>query len=226
MIRQMPEIDRFKQKICDLLMKETAVCRTIKTLKNNSIYVAGDKDDLVYFIEGGQVKLLILSPEGKECILAIHSGGDIFGELCIGGLGERLETAIAMTDTQLKAIPAAEFLGYLNKESLLDGFVQYLALRVAEQQHIIASLVVVDSEKRLGNTLLELARSRGKQDPRSIRIELALSCQELAAMIGRTHSWVDLSMQKFHALGLIETSEQDYIIVKERKLVEHLAYIT
>lgn len=43
-----------------------------------------------------QIKLLILSSQGKHCILAIHSSGDIFGELCLAGLGTRHETAVAI----------------------------------------------------------------------------------------------------------------------------------
>jgi hypothetical protein len=42
---------------------------------------------MVYFIERGQIKLRMLSPEGKECLLAIHSAGDLFGELCLSGSG-------------------------------------------------------------------------------------------------------------------------------------------
>ena len=38
---------------------------------------------MVYYIESGQIKLFMLSPEGKECLLAIHSAGDIFGELTL-----------------------------------------------------------------------------------------------------------------------------------------------
>jgi CRP/FNR family cyclic AMP-dependent transcriptional regulator len=49
---------------------------------------------MFYFIESEQIKLLMLSPEGRECLLAIHAAGDIFGELCLSGLGARLETAI------------------------------------------------------------------------------------------------------------------------------------
>ncbi|MFY9223442.1 MAG: Crp/Fnr family transcriptional regulator [Blastocatellia bacterium] len=221
MIRETPETDEFKQKLCDSLMKEMSAYPTVKIIKNASIYAPGDKDALVYFIESGQIKLLMLSPQGKECILAIHSLGDVFGELCIGYPSERTETAIAMTDTQLKAIPSTQFLQHLSSESLLEGFVQYLALRIAEQQHIIASLVTVDSEERLGNILLQLARSRGKQHPRSILIALTISYQELAAMIGTNLYWVSLFMQRFHNLGLIET-EQDYIIVKEQKLSNYL----
>ena len=53
-----------------------------------------------------------------------------------------------------------------------EGFVRYLAVRIADQQQVIANLVTVDSEQRLGKILLQLARSMGKKDPHSIRIEL------------------------------------------------------
>ena len=74
---------------------------------------------MVYFIESGQIKLLMLSSEGKECLLAIHGGGDIFGELCLSGLGARLETATAMKATTLKQIPCAQFFARLSHDSLV-----------------------------------------------------------------------------------------------------------
>ena len=74
-------------------------------LAHANVYNSGDQDEMVYFIETGQIKLLMLSSEGKECLLAIYSDGDIFGELCLSGLGARLETATAMKTTVLKQIP-------------------------------------------------------------------------------------------------------------------------
>ena len=121
----------------------------------------------------GQIKLLMLSPGGKECLLAIHAAGDIFGELCLSGLGARLETAIAMEETVIKQIPCSKFFARLDSDSLFEGFVQYLSVRIADQQQIIANLVTVDSEQRLGKTLLNLARTMGKKGPRSIRSRLA-----------------------------------------------------
>jgi CRP-like cAMP-binding protein len=92
---------------------------------------------MVYFIESGQIKLLMLSPEGKQCLLAIHSAGDIFGELCLFGLGARLETATAMEETNLKKIPRSQFLARLSRDSLLEGFVKYLAVGDASKRSTI-----------------------------------------------------------------------------------------
>jgi CRP/FNR family transcriptional regulator, cyclic AMP receptor protein len=180
---------------------------------------------MVYFIESGQVKLLMLSPEGRECLLAIHAAGDIFGELYLSGLGARLETATAMEETVLKEIPCPKFFARLSRDALFEGFVRYLAVRIADQQQIITNLVMMDSEQRLGKTLLRLARTLGKKDPRSIRIELKISHEELSEMVGTTRPRISLFMQRFRNLGLIETSEEHFLIIKEKKLTAYLAQI-
>ena len=90
MIQQTPQADEFKQQLRDSLQRETLNSHAIKVARHGNIYACGDQDEMVYFIESGQIKLLMLSSEGRECILAIHSAGDIFGELCLSGLGARL----------------------------------------------------------------------------------------------------------------------------------------
>lgn len=225
MIQQTPQADEFKRQLRDSLQRETLNTRAIKIARHANVYNSGDQDEMVYFIESGQIKLLMLSSEGKECLLAIHSGGDIFGELCLTGLGARSETATAMKATTLKQIPCGRFFDRLKRDSLFEGFVRYLAVRIADQQQVIANLVTVDSEQRLGQTLLQLARTMGKKDPRSIRIELKITHEELSEMVGTTRPRISLFMQRFHNLGLIETNEDRFFVIKEKKLTDYLAQI-
>jgi CRP-like cAMP-binding protein len=224
-IQQTPQADEFKQQLRDSLVRETMNTRAVKIARHANVYTCGDQDEMVYFVESGQIKLLMLSSHGKECLLAIHSAGDVFGELCLSGLGTRLETATAMKQTMLKQIPCAQFLGRLSHDSLFEGFVRYLAVRIADQQQVIANLVTVDSEQRLGQTLLQLARTMGKKDPRSIRIELKISHEELSEMVGTTRPRISVFMQRFHNLGLIETNRERYLIIKEKRLTDYLAQI-
>ena len=225
MIQDYPETELFKEQMRESLQREVRNSRAVKIAKHASVYTGGEQDEMVYFIESGQVKLLMLSPEGKECMLAIHASGDVFGELCLSGIAGRLETATAMEDTLLKRVPCAKFLERLATDSLLEGFVKYLAVRVADQQEVIANLVTVDSEQRLGKTLLHLARQLGKKGRRSTRIELRISHEELSNMIGTTRPRVSVFMQRFRNLGLIELSEEHYLIVKEDRLTAYLASI-
>ena len=105
MIRNTPQADLFKKQLRDSLQRETLNSRAVKIARHANVYTCGGQDQMVYFIESGRIKLLMLSSQGQECILAIHSAGDLFGELCLSGLGARLETATAMTATTLKQIP-------------------------------------------------------------------------------------------------------------------------
>lgn len=225
MIQETPQADKFKLQLRDALLQETLHSSAVKITKHANIYICGDRDEMIYFIESGQVKLIMVSPEGKECILAIHTAGDVFGELCLSGLGERKETAIAMESTQLKKLHCSQFLKCLSNESLLEGFIRYLAVRIADQQQAIANLVTIDSEQRLGETLLHLARTMGKKDPNSIRIELKISHEELSNMVGTTRPRISLFMQRFRNLGLIETNKDHFLIIKEVKLTNYLAQI-
>jgi CRP-like cAMP-binding protein len=76
-----------------------------------------------------------------------------------------------MEETVLKQIPCSNFFARLSRDALFEGFAQYLAVRIADQQQVIANLMTVDSEQRLGRMLLQLARKLGKKGPNSIRIE-------------------------------------------------------
>ena len=136
------------------------------------------------------------------------------------GNGNGDERNDVKTNTLLSILGAC-----LSRDSLFEGFVRYLAVRIADQQQVIANLVTVDSEQRLGQTLLQLARTMGKKDPRSIRIELKISHEDLSEMVGATRPRVSLFMQRFHYLGLIETNRDRFLIIKERKLTDYLAQI-
>ena len=226
MIQKTLQADLFKQQLSESLRQETLDSPTITIAKNVPVYQRGDNDELIYFIESGQVKLVMLSPEDRECLLEIHTEGDIFGEMCLSGLGARLETAVAMEATALKQIPRPRFFARLERDAqFVVGFVQYMAARIADQQQIIADLVTVDSEQRLGKTLLRLARTLGKKDLHSIRIEPRITHEELSEMVGTTRPRISEFMQRFRILGLIETNAEHFLMIKEKKLTAYLAQI-
>lgn len=101
MIEHNPNTILFKEQMRDSLQRETRNSGALKIAKHDNVYTVGEAIEMVYFIESGKVKLVMVSSEGKECMLAIHAAGDIFGELCLSGLKGRLETASAMEDTVL-----------------------------------------------------------------------------------------------------------------------------
>ena len=96
MIEHNPNTVLFKEQMRDSLQRETRNSSAINIGQDGHVYTVGEAIESVYFIASGKVKLVMVSTEGKECMLAIHGAGDIFGELCLSGLKGRLETATAM----------------------------------------------------------------------------------------------------------------------------------
>jgi CRP/FNR family cyclic AMP-dependent transcriptional regulator len=213
-IQQTPQADDFKRKLRRVLERETLNSCAINVSRHANVYASGEQNDTIYFIDSGRIKLMMRSRAGKECLLAILSDGDIFGELSLSGIGTRSETATAMKTTILKQVHCAQFFTLLSRALLFEEFVGYLAMRVADQQHVIANLVTVDSEQRLGQTLLQLARTLGKKYPKSIRIELKISHEELSEMVGTTRPRISMFMQRFHHLGLVKTNKDHFFLFK------------
>lgn len=197
--------------------------RIIKVKKHENVYVYGDQAEAIYFVDSGHVKLLMLSPDGKECILAIYAPGDTFGESCLIGKAIREETATALEHTTLRRIPRSLLLSHLKEYSLVEHFMNYLIARIVEQQQLIAHLTTLDSQHMLAWIILLLAQKLGKSDPPRRRIENKFTHEELSAMVGTTRPRITTFMRRFRDLGLIELTSEQFLIIDEEKLSDYLA---
>lgn len=178
---------------------------------------------MVYVVESGRIKIVMLSPDGKECLIGIHTAGDLFGESYFG-CGHYQETATAMEDTILIRITLSALLQYVaSKQSILSGALQYLARRIADQQQTILDLMTVNSECRLGKALLRLGDKLGEKHLSRIRLKHKISHEELSQIVGTTRPRISEFMNKFRELGLIELSEAGFIIINRQKLADYLA---
>ncbi len=218
----LPQADRFKQQIRELFRSQSPDCRLVRVARNDNIYVSSQQDQTIYFVHVGQVKLFLPSPDDKECLFAVRAAGDLFGELCLAGQVGRLETAVAMEDSCLKQISARSFLARLRKEELMEGLVQYLAVRMAEQQDVIATLATLNSEKRLARSLIQLARVLGQPDAGGRRIAQKISQEELAGMVGTTRTRIGFFLKKFRELGFIGLSADRCLVVDSAGLKSYL----
>jgi CRP/FNR family transcriptional regulator, cyclic AMP receptor protein len=128
-----------------------------------------------------------------------------------------------MEDTVVQQVPCTQFLLRFSRDALLEGFVRYLAMRLADQQRVIANLVTVDSEQRLAQTLLHLAHQLGHHDSRRIRIIPKISHAELAEMVGTTRPRISTFMKRFRDRGLIERTTDHQLIIKQQRLTAYVA---
>jgi len=185
-----------------------------------SIYATGDEDDAMYLIESGQVKLSMASAEGKDCLLAIYTAGDAFGESCFTGSGKRFESATAMQPTIVRRASRRDFIAEAERSSSMEKLLRHLATRLAERQTNVFDLITMDSERRLAKVLLSFTEKLGTIEGTHVRLE-RISHEELSQIVGTTRPRITAFLQHFRSMGLI-TKEGRAIKVDREKMVEFL----
>jgi CRP-like cAMP-binding protein len=172
--------------------------------KSKVIFAQGEPSDAVFYIQAGQVKLMVLSTKGKEATIALLGEGDFMGEGCIASNQPiRVASATAITDCCVLRIEREAMLNALHREhAFSDLFVVYLVGRFNQTQADLVDQLFNSAEKRLARILLLLARF-GKEG-RSESVIPKISQQTLAEMVGTTRARVNFFMNRFRQLGLID----------------------
>jgi len=170
--------------------------------KKQVLYSQGDRSDAVFYIQGGKVKLTVVSEEGRAAVIAILEPGSFFGESCLTGQPVRVETATALEASSIVRIAKDAMLHVLQKEPTFAAlFMSYLLRHSLRIQEDLVDQLFNSSEKRLARVLLLLAHfgKDGKPEP----VIAKVSQEVLAEMIGTTRSRVSFFMNKFRKLGFI-----------------------
>jgi CRP-like cAMP-binding protein len=176
--------------------------RSARYARGAVIFAQGQKADSVFYLQHGGAKLSVVSSAGKEAVVAMLSPGDFVGEGCLAGQALRMATAKAVVPTQVLRIPKREMMRTLHEQSeFSDRFIAHMLTRNIRIEEDLVDQLFNSSEKRLARTLLLLAQYGAEGEPRSLP---RLSQETLAEMVGTTRSRVNVFMNKFRKLGLIE----------------------
>lgn len=205
----------------DVFDRSSSAAPPLRADHAQSIYANGDDDDSIYLIESGQVKLSMSSAGGKDCLLAIYTSGDVFGESCFAG-AKRVETAETMAMTVVRRIARSDFVAAAKAANLFDVLLQHVASRMVERQTAVFELVTMDAERRLAKVLLGLAQKLGTKDGEYVRLEQRISQEELSQMVGTTRPRVTSFMQNFRKQGLLEVGTHRTIHVHVGRTREFL----
>ena len=171
--------------------------------EQNPIFTQGEAADAVFYIQEGQVKLSVVSEQGKEVVIAILEAQTFFGEGCLAGQPLRMATATALTDCSLMRIEKPAMIGVLHAEpAFSELFMAYLLSRNSRIEADLIDHLFNSSEKRLARMLLLLAHF-GKEGKTETVIP-QISQETLAEMIGTTRSRVNFFLNKFRKLGFID----------------------
>ena len=179
----------------------------VKYRARETVFSQGSPAEVVFYVLKGKVKLVVVSEQGKEAVVAIHGPDDFFGEGCLTGQPRRLASAVALSDCEIMRLEKADMVRALYEEPAFSQFfIDHLLTRTLRVEEDLVDQLFNSSERRLARTLLLLANFDKAGIPQPIIGKI--SQETLAGIVGTTRSRISKFMNKFRKLGLIDYNGQ------------------
>jgi len=184
--------------------------------KDSVIILAEEEGDTLFIIKKGQVKVSIVSEEGREVILSLLGSGSVFGELSLLDGKPRSANVVAIEETELIMLRRADFVQLIYKvPQIATSLLAELASRLRRTDRQIEGLALLDVTSRISETLLQLAGDQGVETTDGILIQNRPTHQELANMSGTTRETVSRVLKRLESQGYISCKGRTITILRE-----------
>jgi CRP-like cAMP-binding protein len=167
------------------------------------LFTQGDPARDLFYLRDGQLQITLVSPQGKEAIIAVLDPGQFCGEGSLLGDRERVATAACVVPSTVARLERASVVRAVrDNPAFAEFFLVYALKSMVRLRQDVASQIFDDSEKRLARTLLLLAHYGA--DGCSETVIRNVSQEALARMVGTTRSRINYFMNKFRKRGYID----------------------
>lgn len=189
--------------------------------RNTSVYFPSDSADSVFVLAEGRIRLYSITPDGKQAILAIVEPGELFGELAILGNDERDEHAQAVGNSKVVALPRDAVESVLLRNADLSlAITKFVGFRRKKLERRLRNLLFRSNRERLVGLLCELLEQYGRRIDEGLLIDIKLSHQDIAGLVGITRESVTLTLGELQFEKLISVGRQRIVVLCPDKLAQ------
>jgi CRP-like cAMP-binding protein len=219
-IKDLKKIDLFKN-LSDEELKEleTYVVSTMYK-KKEEIFTEGDQPEWFYIVAKGKIKITKLSHEGKEIILELISPPDIFGGVAVIRGFPYPGNAVAMEDSEVLKISRRNLMRLVDRfPNLMYCIALQLGDRMKSSHDSLKNIALERVEARIAALLLKLANKVGVETRGGLMIDMRLTKQDVADMVGTTVETSIRTFSKFKKEGML-TDTDGKIVIKDKEGLE------
>jgi CRP-like cAMP-binding protein len=179
------------------------------------LFCERDPPDAVFVLQSGRVKLSCATDTGREAILGIREPGDLIGEMSAIDGAPRLATAIALEPVEVLVLSSQAFVAYVDRTPSVGlVLVRLLNRRLRDTARERLELTALDTVGRVCARLVELADRFGATGDDGVSIDVAITQEDLAAMISSSREAVIRALRTLRELGWIETRRRGITLLK------------
>lgn len=198
------EIDTLKKKLIEKRFN-----------RGETILHEEDTPNYIYFIYSGKVKVIQISQDGRERILAIHKRGDFFGEMAVLDGKTSPATVVALEDAEVAFLGREDFESQILKNTTaLRELILMLCGRIREAWLMLRVAAFSDAEDRMRAVLKNMCDHFGVADSRGTILNLKLTHKDLAYLASTSRETATRLLNSLEKQGELETLEGKYILLK------------
>jgi CRP/FNR family transcriptional regulator, cyclic AMP receptor protein len=176
--------------------------------------VEGEPTTHVFVLVTGWVKVLAVTSDGHEQVLALRGQGDIVGELAGATTGHRNATVKAIDTVRALIVRYDRFGSFLDSNPGADrAYRHVMTLRWNDTATMLRSRPYTTGAQRLASLLLELADRYGSPADGKIDVAMPLSQEELASLAGASRATVTRALSNWRQRGFIRTAQRRITII-------------
>lgn len=177
---------------------------TLSLETGDVLYHQGQPENHIYTIVSGHLKLQHLEASGVASIAAVLGPGEMLGP-GLGGDSHASQTVVAKRPTTLHRDTAAGFRAQMMQDGdLLTRVIRMLARRQDMTERRLHAVLTRTVRGRIAVTLSDLVRLAGGRCVHGHEVDVPLTQQELAELVGASRPVVSAELNALRREGLLD----------------------
>lgn len=181
--------------------------------RGDIIFQKDDPGNSLFIVARGSVRIYVPSTQGADLTLAVLGPGHFFGDLSLLDGRPRSASAAALGDTNVVILERSDFVAVIRtRPAAVMSVLAVVVRRLRDTDEMASDLAFLDVGGRLAKKLLELASTNGVRRQDGVLLDMPITQEELANMIGVTRESVNRNLSLFRRIGLVAKEGRRFVL--------------
>jgi len=181
--------------------------------RGDIIFQKDDPGHSLFIVARGSVRIYVPSTQGSDLTLAVLGPGHFFGDLSLLDGRPRSASAAALGDTNVVILERSDFVAVIRtRPAAVMSVLSVVVRRLRDTDEMASDLAFLDVGGRLAKKLLDLAATNGVKRDDGVLLDMPITQEELANMIGVTRESVNRNLSLFRRVGLVAKEGRRFVL--------------
>lgn len=208
----------------DIMREFCSFAELLEVKRKRSVFRRGEPGPGLFLVRSGELKLSLISSEGREQILYLAEPGKLIGEGFLPHEVQCAASAFAMTDSEVWRFESDKVIRLVGRsEGLAFALMRHMAFRANRLIDLVLDLSLRSVERRLASFLLTLAIRHGAEQGTPCTIPRQLDMNTVAARLGTVREEISRALNRMQRNEILNLSRQE-IVVLDLAALERVTY--